>query len=81
MSNFISLELATLVTVTGGDGGAPNTDTTKANTNIGVTYKGTQVGVQGGFETGTTKSDPSQCASEVRKAGGTPTDVLRCYGK
>jgi hypothetical protein len=81
MSNFTSLDLATLVTVTGGDGSAPNTDTTKANTNIGVTYKGTQVGVQGGFETGTTRSDPAQCSADVRKAGGTPADLLKCYGK
>jgi hypothetical protein len=83
MSSFPPIDLATLVTVTGGaDGdppGAPNTDSTKANGNIGVTYKGTQVGVQGGYESTSTKTNPAQCASDVRAAGGTAADVLKCY--
>jgi hypothetical protein len=77
MSNFTSIDLSALVTVTGGD----NTETTKANGNVGVTVKGTQVGVQGGYESSTSKSDPAQCAADVRKAGGSPTDILKCYGK
>jgi hypothetical protein len=80
MSNFSNLDLAALVTVTGG-ADAPNTDSTKANGNVGVTYKGTQVGVQGGYESSTTKTDAAQCATDVRKAGGSPADLLKCYGK
>jgi hypothetical protein len=81
MSNFSNIDLAALVTVTGGGDTATNTDSTKVNGNVGVTYKGTQVGVQGGYETSTTKTDPAQCATDVRKAGGSATDVLKCYGK
>lgn len=80
MSNFASIDLETLVTVTGGnDTPAPNTESTKANGNIGVTYKGTQVGIQGGYERSATRTNPAQCAADVRAAGGTPADVLSCY--
>jgi hypothetical protein len=79
MSNFTNVDLATLVTVTGGADQAPNTSQTKANGNVGVTYKGTQVGVQGGYESSTQKTNPAQCATDVRAAGGTAADVLKCY--
>lgn len=79
MSNFASIDLENLVTVTGGADAPTNTSTTKANGNIGVTYKGTQVGIQGGYESSTAKSNPAQCAADVRAAGGTPADVLSCY--
>jgi hypothetical protein len=81
MSNFANLDLAALVTVTGGADGAPNTSETKGSGNVGVTYKGTKVGVQLDGSTSTTRTDPAQCASDVRQAGGTPTDILKCYGK
>jgi hypothetical protein len=78
MSNLPSLELATLVTVTGGQS-APNTSQTKVNGNVGVTVKGVQVGVQGSYEDSATRTNPAQCAQDVRAAGGTASDVLRCY--
>jgi hypothetical protein len=78
MSNFTVLELTSLITVTGG-ADAPNTTETKASGNIGVTVKGTQVGVQGNYEDRATRTDAAQCASDVRKAGGSASDVLRCY--
>jgi hypothetical protein len=83
MHAFEAIDVLALVTVTGGDGEGPatNTESTTANGNLGVTYKGTQVGLQGGFEDKTTKTDPAQCAQDVRRAGGSPTDILKCYGK
>ena len=62
MSNFTNLDRATLVTVTGG-AGAPNTDSTKASTNVGVTYKGTQVGVRGSATGRPTSAILGACAS------------------
>lgn len=80
MSNFTSIDLSTLVTITGGaDPSAPNTSETRANGNIGVTYKGTQIGIQGGYESSTHKTNPAQCGADVRAAGGTAADVLKCY--
>lgn len=81
MHAFEAIDVLELVTVTGGDGGATNTEETSANGNLGVTYKGTQVGLQGGFDSKSSKTDPAQCAQDVRRAGGSPTDVLKCYGR
>jgi|KBSMisStaDraftv2_1062788.scaffolds.fasta_scaffold1865857_1 hypothetical protein len=82
-----AIDLLELVTVTGGADGDPpptpntNREQTTANGNLGVTYKGTQVGLQGGYSNETVKTDPAQCAQDVRRAGGTPTDILKCYGR
>jgi hypothetical protein len=83
MHAFEAIDVLELVTVTGGEGDAPatNTESTSANGNLGVTVKGTQVGLQGGYESKTTKTDPAQCAQDIRRAGGSSTDILKCYGK
>lgn len=85
MHAFEAIDVLELVTVTGGADGdppaTPNTEETSANGNLGVTYKGTQVGLQGGFDTKSSKTDPAQCAQDVRRAGGSPTDILKCYGR
>ncbi|MBP8805398.1 MAG: hypothetical protein KBG48_06350 [Kofleriaceae bacterium] len=79
MSNFAAIELSALEAVTGGNGAAPNQTTTKATGNLGVTYKGTQVGVQGGYESSTTRTNPAECAAQVRAAGGSPSQILDCF--
>lgn len=86
MHAFEAIDSLELVTVTGGaDGDTPapatNREETSANGNIGVTVKGTQVGVQGGYSSETVKTDPAQCAQDIRRAGGTTADILACYGK
>lgn len=83
MHAFEAIDLLELVTVTGGAGDPPaaNTEETSANGNLGVTYKGTQVGLQGSYDSKTIKTDPAQCAQDVRRAGGSPTDILKCYGR
>ena len=83
MHAFVAIDLLELVTVTGGEGDAPapNTEETSGSGNLGVTYKGTQVGLQGQYGTKTSKQTPAQCAQDIRAAGGTPTDILKCYGK
>jgi hypothetical protein len=86
MHAFETIDTLELVTVTGGAEGDPptpntNREQTTANGNLGVTYKGTQVGLQGGYSSETVKTDPAQCAQDVRRAGGSPTDILKCYGK
>jgi len=84
MHAFEAIDSLELVTVTGGaDGDTPplNTEETNGSGNIGVTYKGTQVGVQGSYDSKTAKTDPAQCAQDVRRAGGTTADILACYGK
>ena len=86
MHAFEAIDTLELVTVTGGAEGDPatpdtNREQTTANGNLGVTYKGTQVGLQGGYSSETVKTDPAQCAQDVRRAGGSPTDILKCYGK
>jgi len=86
MHVFEAIDTLELVTVTGGAEGDPatpdtNREQTTANGNLGVTYKGTQVGLQGGYSSETVKTDPAQCAQDVRRAGGSPTDILKCYGK
>jgi hypothetical protein len=84
MHAFEAIDLLELVTVTGGAEGDPpalNTEETSANGNAGVTFRGTQVGLQGGYDSKTAKTDPAQCAQDVRRAGGATTDILKCYGK
>lgn len=84
MHAFVAIDLLELVTVTGGGNGdspATNTEETSANGNLGVTVRGTQVGLQGGYHSKTVKTDPAQCAQDVRRSGGTTTDILKCYGR
>lgn len=84
MQALEAIDLLELVTVTGGaDGDQPpmNTEETNAGANLGVTYKGDQYGLQGSFSTKTSKEAAAQCAQDVRAAGGSPTDILKCYGK
>jgi hypothetical protein len=84
MHAFEAIDVLELVTVTGGADGDPpanNTEETSANGNLGVTVRGAQIGLQGGYDSKTAKTDPAQCAQDVRRAGGTTTDILRCYGK
>jgi hypothetical protein len=84
MHAFEAIDVLALVTVTGGAEGDPpaqNTEETTANGNLGVTYKGTQIGLQGGYDDKTVKTNPAQCAQDVRRAGGSATDILKCYGK
>ena len=83
MQALEAIDVLELVTVTGGDGESPatNREQTSANGNLGVTVRGTQVGLQGGYSNETVKTNPAQCAQDVRRAGGSPTDILKCYGK
>ena len=84
MPTFTTIDLDALNTVNGGQQAptpeAPNTTNNRANANIGVTYRGTQVGVQGEVAQSTTRSNAAQCAQDVRAAGGTAADVRACYG-
>jgi hypothetical protein len=79
MSNFTAIDLDVLGSVTGGAGDAPNTARTKVDGNIGVTYKDTKVGVQGGYETSTARTNPAECAAQVRAAGGDAAQILDCF--
>ena len=84
MHTFEAIDVLALVTVTGGADGDPpaaNTEQTSANGNLGVTYGPAQVGLQGGYDSKTIKTDPAQCAQDVKRAGGGVSDILKCYGK
>jgi hypothetical protein len=84
MHAFEAIDVLELVTVTGGAEGDPpaqNTEETSANGNLGLTVRGAQIGLQGGYDDKTIKTDAAQCAQDIRRAGGSATDILKCYGK
>ena len=75
MTGFESIDALELSDVTGGAPGDPpqqSCSTTTVSGGIGP--------LRGEYKSQTCKTNEVQCAEDVSKAGGTATDVLKCYG-
>lgn len=79
MHAFATIDLAQLVTVTGGDGTQTtppqNTEKFELEGTIGAKIKGAPVGLNGKLSTETSLDTPSQCAKQMTN----PRDKLACY--
>lgn len=73
MPGFEPIDALALVTVTGGgDGDSPQSCTT-------TTVSGGLGPLRGEYKSQTCKTNEAQCAEDVRAAGGSAADVLKCY--
>ena len=72
MPGFESIDALALCSVTGGDGDSPQSCTT-------TSLRGGLGPLSGEYRTQTCRTNEQQCAQDVRAAGGSATDVLKCY--
>jgi hypothetical protein len=72
MPGLEPIDALALCRVTGGEGAPPQSCST-------TTVRGSLGPLSGEVKTQTCRTNEQQCAQDVRAAGGTPTDVLRCY--
>jgi len=73
MPGFEPIDALALVCVTGGaDGDPPQSCTT-------TTLRGGFGPLSGEYTTQTCRTNEQQCAQDVRAAGGSAADVLKCY--
>jgi hypothetical protein len=73
MPGFEPIDALALASVTGGaDGDPPQSCTT-------TTIRGGLGPLSGEYKTQTCRTNEQQCAKDVLAAGGSATDVLKCY--
>jgi hypothetical protein len=73
MPGFEPIDALALCAVTGGaEGDPPQSCTT-------TTLRGGFGPLSGEYKTQTCRTNEQQCAQDVRAAGGSATDVLKCY--
>lgn len=72
MAGFESIDALALCSVTGGEGDPSQSCTT-------TTLRGGLGPLSGEYRTQTCRTNEQQCAQDVRAAGGSATDVLKCY--
>jgi hypothetical protein len=73
MPGLESIDALALCTVTGGADDPPQSCTT-------TTIRGGLGPLSGEYQTQSCRTNEQQCAQDVRAAGGSATDVLKCYG-